>query len=636
MVARTGAVPIFIQAVFLRWDEADTREAMPGCKGTVETDTRGDQYCRINNAPNTQSSPTEARAGVSAIFTRQIKADMDLFAELGLHKTNSKYKTGFMGISSGQNRLIWPGDAAWKDSLNGIPIEGRLQAFRSVYEAGQNISEVNSNSLRSVLGLRGAIDSWDYETAVTYSRNKVTTSDRGLLADAITTAYQDGGYDPFKLTNTDADVKALLTNFQRKAESKLTTADAKITNNNLFSFLGGAVGFASGLNISKEQADDTPDALISANIIENNGGTASSGSRTVKSIYAELSVPLSTQAEMQLALRHDRYSDFGGTTNPKLAIAYRPTESLLVRGSATTSFKAPMLPQLYMASTKAYSGGVADWVRCGPLGYGPGKAIPCSYYPELKIVSNPQLKPELSKNFAAGFVFEPIKNYSISLDYYKISQKDTIQTLDEQYILDHEFTDPAIRALIERDPRNPVLEAKYPGLKDGRLKRLTVPFMNVGKTETDGIDLSLKAEFSTAIGKLALQNDFNTILSLKQSFAKDQALIERTGGRWQPQWRNNFSVALSKDAWNTQMIARTSASMLDAGEVWRGTSDSIHLPTYTSVDFNVSYSGFKNLIVNLGATNAFDKMPRFSIDNDSFYDATSGRFLYASVRYTFK
>ena len=65
------------------------------------------------------------------------------------------------------------------------------------------------------------------------------------------------------------------------------------------------------------------------------------GARTAEAAYLELIVPMPASLEAQLAARYDRTSDFGSTTNPKLALAWRPLKPVLVR--------APSLPELYTA-----------------------------------------------------------------------------------------------------------------------------------------------------------------------------------------------------------------------------------------------------------------------------------------------
>ena len=62
------------------------------------------------------------------------------------------------------------------------------------------------------------------------------------------------------------------------------------------------------------------------------GGEDISGERAVFSAFAEALLPILSNLEVDLAVRYDNYSDFGDTSNPKLGIAYRPFDSVLLRG----------------------------------------------------------------------------------------------------------------------------------------------------------------------------------------------------------------------------------------------------------------------------------------------------------------
>lgn len=623
----------FIRQSSTKW------EPMPGCDPAhivVDDRTNLGSYCRTETADYTQFSPRTDRAGVAAIFNRELNANLAVFGEVGLRTSLLHLREGYPGIANYQaNRYLVPGDPAYRQTLNGVPLNGDSINFqRNVYEGGESESTNRSNSLRLIAGVRGSIDQWDYESAVGYSQNKLNSvHHKYLLADGITEALRQGGYDPFKMRNEPSAVNALFTDVGRRATSRLESWDAKLTNEKLFALPGGNVGFASGVSVIHEYMQDRSDQAVYDGKIENWAATGSKGGRTVKSIYAELNIPVLKNLEMQAALRHDRYSDFGGTSNPKLALAYRPFDTVLLRGSATTAFKAPTLPQLYMGPTKAYSAGVADWVRCVPIGLGPDR---CHYYPEESLISNPNLKPEKSKIVSGGVVFEPFKQTSISLDYYRIRQSDTIQLIDDQYVLDHEFTDPEMAKLIIRNPRNPVNEAKWPGLKDGRLKSITLPFMNIGTVDTSGVDLEMHREFTLPrFGKLILDNKYNVILSFERTDMPGTQAQDRVGGKSYPKWRNSFSIAWAKDAWRTDLTARTVAGSLDVGEPWKRTAATVMLPSHTTADVNITYTGIKKLTINAGVQNVLDAKPRFSTESNGFLDNVTGRFFYGNIRYAF-
>jgi iron complex outermembrane receptor protein len=65
--------------------------------------------------------------------------------------------------------------------------------------------------------------------------------------------------------------------------------------------------------------------------------------RDVTGIFAEFLIPVADTVDLNVAARRDDYSDFGTTTNPKVAINWTPSDSLRIRGAWGTSYTAPAL-----------------------------------------------------------------------------------------------------------------------------------------------------------------------------------------------------------------------------------------------------------------------------------------------------
>jgi hypothetical protein len=91
------------------------------------------------------------------------------------------------------------------------------------------------------------------------------------------------------------------------------------------------------------------------------------GERRVASQYVEIAMPVYKtkqlgSAELQVAARHETYSDFGSTTKPKVAGKITLPENkfvnLIVRGSFSESFQASALGLLYASQTVAFSSGL--------------------------------------------------------------------------------------------------------------------------------------------------------------------------------------------------------------------------------------------------------------------------------------
>ncbi|NVI81460.1 TonB-dependent receptor [Janthinobacterium sp. BJB401] len=630
----------------------DKGYVIPGCQGTVGVSSTGDNVCFTNPASNL--TPRQERAGISTIFTQRLNSSDELFLEAAYTQNSSTFIDGSPNFSSANYRTAGstnPGLATLPDgsdgSVNGFMPGDLVQVFRSVYEAGKRTSKVTSKTTRVVGGWRGTLGKWDSEGAISLNQNKLSDdADKQSLLDKSTAALQAGllgkagGYDPFILNNPESAYLPFLTTTSHRSTSKLSSAEWKMSTPELFSLAGEPVGFAWGLQGSHESIDDVADPQMTAGNIVNFGATSSKASRTVYSIYGELNVPIAKQVEMQLALRGDHYSDFGNSYNPKVALAWRPNQQVMLRGSATTSFKAPTLPEI-ASTTTAYST-VADWARCGPLGY---TGVQCSYSPKVYLSGNPDLKAEKAKNFSLGIVLQPIKDLSASLDWYSVRQKDTIQTLDAQYVLDHEDTIPGFAALIGRDPRNPALEAANPGLNKGRIKDMTLPFQNVGKTNVAGLDLDVKYSFKVGeYGTVKLRESNSYNLKYEQSIAPGSEPTDRLDGINHPKWSNTLRIGFERNDKEVALTARTRSSTKNIDDPTKLQDAAItnkRIGAFTAWDMNVNFKPVKDLDVSFGVNNMFDKGTVYanSAYVDTYVNAMNdivGRYIYLNARYKFK
>ena len=127
-------------------------------------------------------------------------------------------------------------------------------------------------------------------------------------------------------------------------------------------------------------------------------------SRDVEYVYAEVQVPLlppsstrpfSQRLDLSLAGRHEHYDGFGGTTNPKIGIVYRPSADWTLQGTWGTSFKAPELDQQFIPSSGLFRFLPDPTSVSGATG--------------ALIVSNGnrELRPEESTSWSTSLLFSP-------------------------------------------------------------------------------------------------------------------------------------------------------------------------------------------------------------------------------------
>lgn len=114
-------------------------------------------------------------------------------------------------------------------------------------------------------------------------------------------------------------------------------------------------------------------------------------------------------------MRHERYSDFGDTTNFKVAGRLGLVGGLAARASYNTGFRAPALAQAgYNASNTLILNGQQAIVRVAAVDSA-----------AARLAGATDLKPETSRNLSAGLVLEA-GALTATLDAYQIQVRDRI------------------------------------------------------------------------------------------------------------------------------------------------------------------------------------------------------------------
>lgn len=143
-------------------------------------------------------------------------------------------------------------------------------------------------------------------------------------------------------------------------------------------------------------------------------------SRHNESLYANFEADVTDKLAGALALRHERYSDFGNTTSAKASARYSVTKDLSVRGTASTGFRAPSLAQQYYTITTTnfqVINGVNTPTETGTFAVGSAAASLLGAVP---------LKAEKARNLSLGLQWQPTRNFSTTVDLYRIDIDDRI------------------------------------------------------------------------------------------------------------------------------------------------------------------------------------------------------------------
>ena len=207
----------------------------------------------------------------------------------------------------------------------------------------------------------------------------------------------------------------------RRATGTMDSLDFKASKA-LTRLAGGDLALAFGGELRREKQNYHQSDALKQDLIlgETSQGPDSDfgKSRKVYAVFGEISAPVTKQLELQAAMRYERYQVSGGALSPKLGLKYVPMPELLLRASVGKGFRAPSMSDLYRPLTEGTAATLVD-PRCMELD---PDATPtdCSDTWTTFNYSNANLKPEKSRQFSLGAVFEPARGVSLYLEYWNL------------------------------------------------------------------------------------------------------------------------------------------------------------------------------------------------------------------------
>ena len=436
----------------------------PACSNTGAVDT-GFGSCMVpdfetRNYLNAGAAPQMLRdyrgdlerTNLFIYINHELENGNDFFSEISIYSAESERQDNNGSFPAGNIAIA--SDYYWSQQVPGM--EGkklRIDGWRP--NTLPRIVNVEKDSYRFLAGLRGTTDTnWDWETALVYSKSETSdaTSNRiNLNALKVelnsTSASAFNIYDPDFSRNNSQNILAVI---NRDDESELTMFDFKLSNDNILDLPAGPVGALVGFEYREETYSDDRDPLLDGTIPFNSdsslatnthpyrsavmGSSATEdvyGEKDVTSLFAEFQVPITDKINAQLAIRHEDFSDSKSATVGKLALGYEVNNSLFLRASASTAFRAPNLVQVNQLrvartgtridSVMRYVASVNDLPKSGTIGDYDFTVL--RYSEGAK-----DLEPEESDNTSLGLVITPesIEGLTITFDAWEIEKENTI------------------------------------------------------------------------------------------------------------------------------------------------------------------------------------------------------------------
>ncbi|MGQ0835302.1 MAG: TonB-dependent receptor plug domain-containing protein [Gammaproteobacteria bacterium] len=492
-----------------------------------------------------------------------------------------------------------------------------IRRYRTV-DAGPRQWNVETDNLRAVVGLRGELADWDWEIGAQRARSESEqTGDRSqgwIRTDFLQQEINAGRYNPFGgVQNPQSVIDAITTNLVRRGLSRMTMYDAQISGK-LFDMSTDAVRMAAGLEYRDESISDVPDDQFQRGLIFGTESISASGQRDSWSAFVEFSVPVVETVELSLAARYDDYSDFGNTTNPKVAVRWAATDNLALRASWGTGFRAPSLAQIGLGPSQESqffvdTYGCADNpVYCGLLDY------------LVFFTGNPNLEAEESESFNIGAAWQSDR-FNVSLDYWDLVQENKI---DEAFGLSY-----IQNCNVQGNPLCP-RGAPLPGDTLGSLGAggVFASFQNIGEQSAKGVDLSGNFVTDLTGGRLTLGLTYSRLLDFERvefdPFTSGFVARELTGEYEYPEDRALISADWQAAKWGVYGNVSYVGSFQDLPDIDFDTildyyaNDTRDVGSFKTLNLQFRYTGIENMKFLLGLDNALDEETPFAIgDGDT-------------------
>ena len=478
-------------------------------------------------------------------------------------------------------------------------------------------------------------------------------------------------FNPFS-SKLDAN-SALWATMKRSAyqnqRSRLGNITAQV-DGKVFEAPGGPVNGAFTLEWNKLRAYDHPDALTQQTPLGFNGTpNPTDGARSQYGAALEVDIPLMKELSIRPAVRHDKYSDFGGVTVGQAAIRYTPTKELLLRGSFGQGFIAPSLFQLYEGPQ------VNNPTILDPTSKNSATSWGSNTQVSITRVGNPNLQPEKADMWNIGGAYSPkgLKGLTVTIDYWNVKQQDVVSSAENYAaIVAKRFWEALGTTDAARDAaaRNPTTRAAavnaikastgvtvvydpiggasgLGGISQSDIGLQNVYRANLAGAKTNGVDVAVSYLFpATEVGTFTL--DVKGTCTLGYSY---QALAGEPYADLEGKYSSSFEGGWPK--WRIATVLNWQKKDLGANVVWHytqkmaledgmdGTFNRDYLPAYSTYDAQISYKlpWIKSQLM-LGVENAFAKVPPLtSYSTNNFVPAglydVKGRMYYARISHKF-
>ena len=506
----------------------------------------------------------------------------------------------------------------------------------------RNLTETETKQARLVVGLRGdlpfmnfgTLGNWSFDTFISYSKSEGDSERYGIREDRLELSLGDysttttpcendtgqvlapdaaPGCVPVNLyapslfpvgqltgdfgTQAERDYLFGIREFNTVYEQTLVSAYA---TGDIFSLPAGEVSLGLGAEYRIDEIDSDPNAVARDGLFWGFfSDRGAKGERDTQEWFAELEVPiladrfLATELNINVSARITDDEYYGKNSTEAVKIGWRPFDSLLLRGTWGTAFRAPNLRELFLQGTTGFlnvfdpcyvpedalSGITQDYdptlddreqevlANCRASGVDPTLANVGGlnvFSTEVSAGGSLALEPEESESWTLGFAFEqPYTDkfdLSLSVNVYKITVESTVIEPSASFIVGDCYGDESGTAnsvfcqRITRDFSDPT---------DPRITFLDRGFINRDQERVRGIDYNFLLQDQINLwGRpidLTIGIDAHRLLERSTLFTNADGTPDedKYRGEWGfPTWRAQSNIRLDLDKWRLTWEAR--------------------------------------------------------------------------------
>jgi iron complex outermembrane recepter protein len=457
--------------------------------------------------------------------------------------------------------------------------------------------------LSALAGIRGSLYGWRWDVSSGWDGSRVAYSVRNtnnVSLGAQSPVLFNAGRVAGQHWSSNADVSRDLTvgrvPVSIAAGTELRVDRYRIVAGEPDSWRDGEVPILDGPAVGQ------PSAVGAQGMIGFRPTDEVSAHRSSSAIYLEAEGRPLPRLLLQSAVRAERYSDFGSTSDGKIGARVDLARGFGLRGSLSTGFRAPALMQQHFSSTRTVFQPVDGINTVLTV-----RTFPVST-PEAQLMGATPLRPEQAVNRSAGLVLNAERWPLITLDVYQISIADRI-------VLGGTVRDTSIIRLFD--------ESGMHGIGGGNY------FANAIDTHTRGLDLVASHAFLISrTGVVRLMGGYNRTRTVVTRVAPPPAPLAAFGSvlfnrsdrgiieNGQPRETITVTLSYSADRLGLNLHNQRSGPTAHLDQS-RPEADQVLRPQWIT-DARVSYQFHRRMQVAVSAANLFDVYP------DEWWDFKQG------------